>query len=183
MAPTAAGGWTAGSSGIALFAATQAVQFVLGGSSTDVYDLNGVGSGPGSWLIAPQQPFPIQRAASGFLNTQTAAIASVAAYTPLALAQRLLFRVSVTLTITTIGTGSVSAVLAFHDDQNNARTLTIPLCPSSGTFATVANAADAWHGSVVIGVWALGGAITLSTTGTFTGGFTYAIDGLIEQIG
>lgn len=109
-----------------------------------------------------------------------AAIASLAATTSLNDGRKHLYRVSGTVTITTLGSGAINLEVTYTDDSGAARTCIIPLCAEAGAFAAAANTADAWKGSVVILVNP-NTAITALTAGTFTG-CTYNASAVIERL-
>lgn len=115
------------------------------------------------------------------VGTVAAAIASLASTTSPNDGRKHRYRVSVVITITTLGSGSFSAEVSYTDDNAVAHAACIiPLATDAGAYATVANAANSWHGSVEINVNP-NTAITALTAGTFTG-CTYNASAIIERL-
>jgi hypothetical protein len=116
------------------------------------------------------------------LGGQTAAVASVATYTPPADGT---FRVSANVLVTTSTTHNFTVTCAYRDENGTNRTATMTFLLVAGTALTtqIANATGAVpYQGIPIDIRVLGtNQITIATTGTFTT-VTYNIDGCIEQI-
>ena len=91
------------------------------------------------------------------------------------------YRVSVVTTITTLGSGSINAEVAYTDDGGSAHAnKIIPVAMDSGAYAAAANAAGCWGGQMVIACNP-NTAVTIFTAGTFTG-CTYNFWGAVEKL-
>lgn len=112
----------------------------------------------------------------------TAAVASVASFTPAADGT---FRVSANVLVTTATNHSFTVTCSYTDEGNTARITTLNFTTLAGVIsnAAIANAGGAVpYAGVPLHIRAKGGtAITIGTTGTFTT-VTYNVDGLIEQV-
>lgn len=112
---------------------------------------------------------------------QTAAVASVATFTVGAADGS--FEVSANVLVTVATAHSFSVTVAYTDEGNTARTLTLPFTNLAGSFSTlIANAGGAVpYESPVFHIRAKAAtAITIATSGTFTT-VTYNVDGVIKQ--
>lgn len=118
---------------------------------------------------------------TGRSTAQTAAVANLVSVTSPNDGVPHLYRVSGSVTITTLGSGSINLEVNYTDDNGVAHpACIIPLCAEAGTFATSATTADAYKGSLFLLVNP-GTGITLKTAGTFTG-CTYNTSGVIERL-
>lgn len=119
---------------------------------------------------------------SGRSTAQTAAVASVAAYTVGGSDGS--FEISANVLVTTSTLHSFTVTCAYTDEGNTARTLTLSFSNLAGTFlTTIANAAGAVpYEGVPVRIRAKSGtAITVATTGTFTT-VTYNVEASITQL-
>lgn len=121
---------------------------------------------------------------SGRSTAQTAAVASVATYTNAASDGS--FIVSANANVTTSTTHNFTVTVAYTDETNTSRTLTLSFFALSGgaPISSITNVTGAgpYEGcSAHIRVKA-STAITIATTGTFTS-VTYNVEGYITQIG
>lgn len=122
-------------------------------------------------------------AAFGRSTAQSAAVASVAALTVSAVDSS--YIVSVNILVTTATTHAFTATVAYTDEGNTARTLTVPfvLVAGSAIVTSVANA----NGAVPYMGFELhirakaATTITVATTGTFTA-VTYNVEASIVKI-
>lgn len=124
---------------------------------------------------------PSIQAAARFA-AQTAAKASVAAYTVGAADGT--FEVSANVLVTTATTHNFTITVAYTDESNVARTLTLSFSQLTGTFLTaITNVTGAGpYEGVPLHIRAKAStSITIATTGTFTT-VTYNVDGLIKQV-
>lgn len=118
----------------------------------------------------------------GRATAQTAAVASVATYTLPATDGS--FEISANVLITTATIHSFTVTVAYTDEGNTARTLTLPFINLAGTALTaIANAAGAVpYEGIPLHIRAKAStAITIATTGTFTT-VTYSVEAIIRQI-
>lgn len=118
----------------------------------------------------------------GRFTAQTAAKATVASYTVGAADAS--FLVWANVLVTTSTTHNFTATVAYTDEGNTARTLTINFQVVGGTIATaIANAGGAvpYHGIPVAIRCKASTTITIATTGTFTT-VTYNVEGYIGQV-
>lgn len=142
-------------------------------SDSDIYDDSQVPGFPFNPLIIVAPTTTLGKAA--------AAIASQATTTSPNDGLKHAYRISVVITITTLGSGSFSAEVSFTDDNAVAHgTCIIPVSTDAGAYATVANSASTWHGTTVINVNP-NTAVTVLTAGTFTG-CTYNFWAAIERL-
>jgi hypothetical protein len=129
--------------------------------------------------IPPIPPLPI---IDGRAVAQAAAVATVATYTPGADAS---FLVSANVLVTTATTHNFTVTVAYTDEGNTARTLTLSFTlVAGGAFTTaVANGnGTVPYMGIPQQIRAKGGtAITIATTGTFTT-VVYNVEGWIQQI-
>lgn len=119
---------------------------------------------------------------SGRSTAQTAAVASVATYTCGAADGS--FLVSGNVLVTTSSAEAFNLQVAYTDESNTARTLTLPLSTLAGALVAqvnFANGAVPYAGDVVQIRVKASTAITIKTAGTFTGA-TYNVEGSITQI-
>jgi hypothetical protein len=119
--------------------------------------------------------------ASGSSTAQTAAVASVATFTPTADG---LFEISTNVNVTTSTTHSFAVQVTYTDEGNTARTLTVPMAQLAGTtVAAITNVTGAGpYEGVKLAIRAKAStAITILTSGTFTS-VTYNVFGAISQI-
>lgn len=115
-------------------------------------------------------------------TAQTAAVASVATYTVPATDGS--FLVSANILVTTSSVHSFTATVAYTDEGNTSRTLTLQFSSLAGAFVTaIANAAGAvpYEGVPLHIRCKASTTITIATTGTFTS-VTYNVEGMIAQI-
>lgn len=122
-------------------------------------------------------PVVVARARSDAVSA--AAVASVATYTVPAAADGT-FEYGVTVTLTTAGSANFTATVAFTDESNAARTNTVDWC-LQGTFPSAVTTAGQYAGTVRQIRAKAGTAITIATTGTFTGS-VYNVEGVLKQI-
>lgn len=118
----------------------------------------------------------------GRSTAQTAAVASVAAYTVGAADGT--FEISANVLVTAATLHNFTVTCAYTDEGNTARTLTLPFSSLAGTIATaIANAGGAVpYEGVPLHIRAKAStAITIATTGTFTT-TTYNVEGMIRQM-
>ncbi len=123
----------------------------------------------------------ILAAISGRFTAQTAAKASVVAFTPPSDAS---FLVSANILVTTATVHSFTTTVTYTDEGNTSRTLTLNFSTIAGAITpTIANAGGAVpYEGVPLHIRAKGGtSITIGTTGTFTT-VTYNVEGAITQI-
>lgn len=118
--------------------------------------------------------------AFGRATAQTAAKASLATYTP---ASDGSFLVSANVNVTTSTSHSFNVTVAYHDENNTSRTMSLPFASLAGTFTpTIANTNVTAYSSAQFHIRAKGGtAITIQTSGTFTT-VTYNVEALIAQV-
>lgn len=119
---------------------------------------------------------------SGRATGQNAAVASVATYTVGAADGS--FYVSANVLVTAATTASFSVTVAYTDEGNSARTLTLTFSQINGTLLNVitnVTGASAYEGVPLHIRCKAATAITIASTGTFTS-VTYNIEGLISQI-
>lgn len=121
--------------------------------------------------------------ASGRATAQTAANASVSTYTVGAADGT--FMVSANVLVTTSSAESFTVTCAYTDEGNTARTITLPFVLVAGaaivTTIAFANGAVPYEGFALHIRAKTATAITIATTGTFTG-CTYNCEGFIQQI-
>ncbi len=118
---------------------------------------------------------------TGRATGQTAANASVATYT-LGAADAS-YEVSANVLVTTSSAENFTVTCAYTDEGNTARTLTLNFQTIAGVVGTAivaANGAVPYEGVVVHIRCKASTAITIATTGTFTGS-TYNCEGNIKQ--
>lgn len=118
----------------------------------------------------------------GRSTAQTAAVASVAAYTVGAADAS--FIVSANVLVTTATSHNFNVTVSYTDEGNTARTVTMLFLTLAGTgTSTIANASGAvpYHGLPANIRAKAGTTITIATTGTFTT-VTYNVEGTITQI-
>lgn len=122
-------------------------------------------------------------ALSGRVTAQTAAAASVATYTLGATDGT--FEVSANILITTSTTYSFNVTVAYTDEGNTARTLTLSFSTLAGVIsnAAISNLGGAvpYEGTPLHIRCKASTAITIATTGTFTS-VTYNCEGIIKQV-
>jgi hypothetical protein len=120
--------------------------------------------------------------ASGRSTAQTAAVASVATFTPAADGS---FEVSANVLVTTATTHAFTVTCAYTDEGNTARTATLSFTNVAGTaiVTSIANATGAvpYQGLTIRIRAKASTAITVATTGTFTT-VTYNVEATIKQI-
>lgn len=116
---------------------------------------------------------------SGRSTAQTAAVASVAAYTVGAADGT--FEVSANVDITTFVAGTFTVTCAYTDENSSARTLTLNFSNSAGAVTTAVAAADSFANAPLTIRCKAATAITIATAGTFTS-LTYNVSGLIKQV-
>jgi len=118
---------------------------------------------------------------TGRSTAQTAAVASVATYT-LGAADAS-FEVSANVLVTTSSAEAFTVTCAYTDEGNTARTLTLPFIILAGTTVAAinfANGAAPYEGVPVHIRCKASTAITIATTGTFTGA-TYNVESIIKR--
>ncbi len=116
------------------------------------------------------------------LTAQTAAVASVAAYTLGAADGSVLVSANVNVTTSTLHSFSVQ--VAYTDETNTAQTLTMPMSQLAGTLVTLitnTTGAGPYEGVPLHLRCKASTAVTVKTTGTFTT-VTYNVEGAIQQI-
>lgn len=119
---------------------------------------------------------------TGRSTAQTAAVASVAAYTVGAADGS--FLVSANVLVTTATVHSFTATVAYTDEGNTARTLTLQFSTLAGAFITAITNAQGtvpYEGVPLHLRCKAATAITIATVGTFTT-VTYNVEGMITQI-
>lgn len=119
---------------------------------------------------------------SGRSTAQTAAVASVATYT--VGASDASFYVSANVLVTASVTNSFTVTVAYTDEGNTARTLTLNFSQITGTFLTAitnVQGTGAYEGIPLHIRCKAATSITIATTGTFTS-VTYNVEGLISQL-
>lgn len=120
--------------------------------------------------------------ATGRSTAQTAAVASVSTYTVGAADGS--FEISANVLITTSTLHNFTATVAYTDEGNTARTVTLQFSTLAGAFVTAmtnAQGAVPYEG-VALHIRAKAStAITIATTGTFTT-VTYNVEGIIRQL-
>lgn len=117
--------------------------------------------------------------ASGRSTAQTAAVASVATYTGGASDGS--FLVSANANITAFVAGTFNVSVAYTDETNTSRTLSLNFASITGTIGVALAAAGPFEGIPNHIRCKAGTAITVSTTGTFTS-LTYNVEAVISQI-
>lgn len=113
---------------------------------------------------------------------QTAAVASVVAMT--VGASDASFLVSANVLVTTATTHSFTVTVAYTDESNASRTLTLTFSQLAGTFLTAitnVTGAGPYEGVPLHIRCKAGTTITIATTGTFTA-VVYNVEGLIRQV-
>lgn len=117
---------------------------------------------------------------SGRSTAQTAAVASAATFTPAADGS---FLVSANVLLTTPGTlANFTCTCAYKSEDGTSRTLTLPFVSLSGSTLTAIVSATTLYEGVSVRIRAQSGtAITIATSGTFTG-CTYNIEADITQV-
>lgn len=128
-------------------------------------------------LFGTQTNLPVSTSAR--VTAQTAAVASVLAYT--VGANDGTFMVSGNINITTFAVGTFNMTVAYTDEGNTARTLTLNFTNISGTLAIAVAAAGAFNGLETQIRAKAATTITFATTGTFTS-LTYNAGALIMQV-
>jgi hypothetical protein len=119
---------------------------------------------------------------TGRATGQTAAVASVATYT--LGASDASYEVSANVLITTSNAEAFTVTCAYTDEGNTARTITLNFQLVGGTIGTAINSANGavpYEGIPLHIRCKASTAITIATTGTFTGA-TYNVEGVIKQI-
>lgn len=116
---------------------------------------------------------------SGRSTAQTAAVASVATYTVGAADGS--FLVSANANITAFVAGTFNVTVAYTDETNTARTLTLNFSSLTGTLGVALAATGPFEGIPAHIRCKASTAITIATTGTFTS-LTYNVEGVITQI-
>ena len=119
---------------------------------------------------------------SGRSIAQTAAVASVATYTVGAADGS--FKISCNVNVTVSTTHSFTTIVTYTDENNTARTLTIPVCQLTGaviTAITNVTGVGPYEGIAVQIRCKAATVITIATTGTFTT-VTYNVEGTIQQV-
>ena len=112
---------------------------------------------------------------------QTGAVAAVASWTVGGSDGS--FLVVANVLPTTIGSGNFTVTVAYTDESNTPRTLTITFwLVGGGSTSSTVNTAAPYHGHPYYLRCKAGTTITIATTGTFTG-CTYDVNGLILQVG
>lgn len=168
----------------------------IGSSGTDIIDI----VGKGVINLTPQTGVAISKTittynavattgwgvpaiyASGRSTAQTAAVASVATYT-VGVADGS-FEVSANVLVTTATLHSFTATIAYTDEGNTARTVTMQFSTLAGAFVTAMTNAQGtvpYEGVPLHIRCKASTAITIATTGTFTT-VTYNVEGSIRQI-
>lgn len=120
--------------------------------------------------------------ASGRLTAQAAAAASVAAFTVGAADAS--FEITANVLVTTATTHSFTVTVAYTDEGNTARTLTLSFSNLAGSIATaIANAGGAIPYSSILAPIRCKAAttVTVATTGTFTT-VAYNVEAFIQQM-
>lgn len=120
--------------------------------------------------------------ATGRATGQTAANTSVSTFT--VGGADATFAVSANVLVTTSGTHNFTVTCAYTDEGNTARTLTLAFSVLAGTIGTAIAAASGavpFEGLRLHLRCKASTAITIATTGTFTG-CTYNVEGYIEQL-
>lgn len=120
---------------------------------------------------------------SGRSTAQTAAVASVATYTNGAADGS--FLISANINVTTSTLHNFTVTVAYTDETNTARTLTLTFAQLAGTLVTAitnATGAGPYEGIPLHIRCKASTAITIATTGTFTT-VVYNVEGYITQIG
>lgn len=128
-------------------------------------------------LFQTQALLPIST--TGRVTAQTAAAASVLAYT--VGASDGTFLVSGNINITTFSVGTFNMTVAYTDEGNTARTLTLNFSNISGTIAIAVAAAGVFEGLESQIRAKAATTITFATTGTFTS-LTYNAGALLMQV-
>jgi|GEM_PF-4507494 len=110
------------------------------------------------------------------------AVTNAINYTPPAVAGRYRFSGNVNVTAWTTP-ASFTVVATYKDDSGNARTETLQLVRgTTGAAATAITAIDRWYFTLpLFAINNAATAITLSTTGTFTGSPVYNLSAVLEQ--
>lgn len=116
---------------------------------------------------------------SGRSTAQTAAVASVAAYTVGASDGS--FIVSANANVTTFVAGTFNITVAYTDETNTAQTLKLNFSSVTGTLGIALAGAGPFEGIPVHIRCKASTAITIATAGTFTS-LTYNVEGAIQQI-
>lgn len=121
-------------------------------------------------------------AAKARSDVQTAAVASVAAFTLGAADATIL--VSANVLVTTSTTHNFTVTCAYTDESNTARTLTLTFSQLGGTLLTAitnVTGAGPYEGIPLHIRCKASTSVTIATTGTFTT-VTYNVEGLISQV-
>lgn len=117
---------------------------------------------------------------TGRSTAQTAAVASVAAYTVGAADGS--FLVSANANITTFVAGTFNITVAYTDETNTAQSLKLSFSTVTGTVGIALAASGPFEGVPVHIRCKASTAITIASSGTFTS-LTYNVEGYITQIG
>jgi hypothetical protein len=111
------------------------------------------------------------------------AVTNAINYTPLATAGR--YRLNIIVNVTAWTTpASFTIVVTYKDDSGNARTETLQVVRgSTGAAALAVTAVDRWYAEIpIFAIDNSATAITVSTTGTFTGSPVYNLSAVLEQL-
>ena len=112
-------------------------------------------------------------------TAQTAAIASLLAFTVGAADG--LFRIQGNVNITTFVAGTFNMTVAYTDETNTARTLTLNFSSLTGTLGVAIAAAGPFEGIPTVIRCKASTTITVATSGTFTS-LTYNAEAMLEQL-
>ena len=115
----------------------------------------------------------------GRQTAQTAAIASLLAFTVGAADG--LFRIQGNVNITTFVAGTFNMTVAYTDETNTARTLTLNFSSLTGTLGIAIAAAGPFEGIPAVIRCKASTTITVATAGTFTS-LTYNAEAMLEQL-
>jgi hypothetical protein len=154
------------------------------GTITAIYGLNVTNKLLSYNGLSPQgQGLPIPVVAPAVATGQTAANTNFINYTPPATAG--VYRITAMVNITAWATPATFTVaVTYKDDQSNSRTETCAVVRgSTGAVAAAITAVDRWYvPGMLISIDNSATAITLSTTGTFTGSPSYSLAAVLEQV-
>lgn len=176
IASTAARGTTEGTKHVDIFDGTAPVGTLANGNS--LYSTNGIlqamdAAGNNSFVATVRK--------YGRSTAQTAAVATVATYTTIADSS---FEISANVLVTASTLHNFTATVAYTDEGNTARTVTLQFSTLAGAFVTAMTNAQGTvpYEGVPLHIRAKAStAITIATTGTFTT-VTYNVEGIIRQL-
>lgn len=115
--------------------------------------------------------------ATNKLTGQTAAVSSVASFTP---GHDSIVQVGGGLLVTSYTSGTINLQVSYYDQSGTSQTATLILQNNSGTATAGAGASGAFYGNDLDLVAQAGHSVTVLTSGTFTA--TYNVSANIKQL-